>query len=931
MEPAARILDYAKPSRVCTPSELRDVGALAVATAQVMEARAASFATSNLEAPLLYWYGSDCTPITLNTVHVEEGECGRVRRHARESAEFLIQRLFLLAPGRKVCCVVSDPIRMGSKTASAHMAAFLQLVVTPKRRGHNALMVGFHVWDRAVASAMEKLVKGYYEDMHAMHAEAHGAAAGHRSRLSTLLLFVGCIHHDAHNALRWGLRDFLSKQATRSVWVCCEALRKGYGELMEHRASWIISRVCFEDWAMPEDDIRAMWAVCGLTEEKWLEFAVDLRIRWHEGRLKVRRSAQDNNHLVREIGLFLLYVWRFRRFTESRWLSLGFSARGLLGSLLLGLDDLTAHIFAVPSVSHYYLTGFQFFGEDSRKLVLVTALSSRPSDEALSLLMRDDRVPLILPALEDKLARGVGFVECLSQELVDWIAPFGGFSGRALRNKIVAAAHAQAAYFMRRLRAAREPPFSLIHGDRLQNVQGLLVGERPTETNSAKLWEHMRRGGCTPDEALAIIDMIAEAGWSSKTVEEGHAASAVLMRYHSYTEATMRQRAFIVQVRPFFMLPQGKRKLLRLEHRAERAARRQHGRINGRHLYVRKLCCIAREKEWATGHVPHKVKTRIVKLHGKLWRGMAFTRRQQLHAEAARLRHDASEATARNLQQLRLAISRVRDALVEEALQAPILRLSRCRFGSEELRELAFAVKMTQDRGTCIDASSESRWCVRAEALPEPHQLFLERHAAAAAEAASAPTSAWASFVAVRRDDFKDCVFRVGGAEVNYYCFAYATVTPRFLSLAKLDVSMRGRLFPGPREYAHEPWDQWEHKFIYLGSYAFSDEADLQDDAVVVDVLPAVMRRGAELVVNGAWVAFNDYKAAIGGDSGHVDTNANETKDITKEARATQVFDECPWLMEYWAEKLMGDVNDVGDTTKQKTKVQDLWLDDTYP
>ena len=47
---------------------------------------------------------------------------------------------------------------------------------------------------------------------------------------------------------------------------------------------------------------------------------------------------------MESIGALLLGCFRFRKFTESRWLTIGTSTRILTLAIILGLDSLVHHI-----------------------------------------------------------------------------------------------------------------------------------------------------------------------------------------------------------------------------------------------------------------------------------------------------------------------------------------------------------------------------------------------------------------------------------------------------------------------------------------------------------------------------------------------------------------------------------------------------------
>ena len=62
---------------------------------------------------------------------------------------------------------------------------------------------------------------------------------------------------------------------------------------------------------------------------------------WHDGHLRVS-SVMDNGQATNanEVGDALLYIMKLHKFTETRWLTVGLSCRGLIASLSVGLPRL---------------------------------------------------------------------------------------------------------------------------------------------------------------------------------------------------------------------------------------------------------------------------------------------------------------------------------------------------------------------------------------------------------------------------------------------------------------------------------------------------------------------------------------------------------------------------------------------------------------
>ena len=96
---------------------------------------------------------------------------------------------------------------------------------------------------------------------------------------------------------------------------------------------------------------------------------------------------------------------------------MGTSSKQLLLSVCLGLEDLVRYIKA-QGESQFFIGGFfkHWVGE-VKVLTSIVAMSSRVSDRILKLVMKDDRLPMVLPeidrAMVEELRALVAVPECV--------------------------------------------------------------------------------------------------------------------------------------------------------------------------------------------------------------------------------------------------------------------------------------------------------------------------------------------------------------------------------------------------------------------------------------------------------------------------------------------------------------------------------------
>ena len=87
---------------------------------------------------------------------------------------------------------------------------------------------------------------------------------------------------------------------------------------------------------------------------------------------------------------------------------------------------------------------------------LVAGISSRVADKPLGMLFKDDRLPLLLPDIDAKMAEQLNYIECLSDEVFQLLSKVTGHEWHSLRNHCICFAQSCVAYMCMRLRRARK-------------------------------------------------------------------------------------------------------------------------------------------------------------------------------------------------------------------------------------------------------------------------------------------------------------------------------------------------------------------------------------------------------------------------------------------------------------------------------------------
>ena len=112
------------------------------------------------------------------------------------------------------------------------------------------------------------------------------------------------------------------------------------------------------------------------------------------GILQFSKAVHDQPDIMEKATDMFLENLTIRTWTESRWLTVGQSCRGLVLSLLWGLKPFVMWL-KQQGTSQWHLKGFEvLFQKDSLACVLVAALSSHVSDTVLAMMLQDSRACL---------------------------------------------------------------------------------------------------------------------------------------------------------------------------------------------------------------------------------------------------------------------------------------------------------------------------------------------------------------------------------------------------------------------------------------------------------------------------------------------------------------------------------------------------------
>jgi len=881
---AKQLEKYAAVSGALTHGDVQRIGLLAEVGQQYQRILVRKAAHAAKGAPMLMSYSADGTPALLKHQVKQQSPSGSsVLRSGRASHELLVQTLFCRrvdGTGKvHTVALLHAPVPLtNGKTAMAQYAVGREFIPDLRREGHRGIQICHFAFDRACYSALARLWRQHHQASTAEGGSNEGGDPLASPVLLDLLTWVvatPCAVHDTHNGLKWSLFFYCQQtDVLKDVFVVIESLRNCLDLLHGYLGAWLAEHLHFveEEELDSVDSLQDLWLALGVAPPVVEVLAEELRLRWRDGRLEVAAPCRGTEDLVGKVSFALLSLWRFEKFSESRWVTVGASCRSLVAGLLTGLPSLIATIRQDPKASDFHLHGVERLTAAAKQFIVRAAISSHVSDAGLRALMEDSRVAMRLPALK----------ECVQEEM-QWLADVGGSvwtalagaSGEAasvVRSDTVASGHVSLAFLHSRyLLAAQQLPWSLASGDPAANLEKLKNMPQPTEPTAAKIWTLLQLG-YNRQQLLTGLQLLLDCPWGTVAVEQQHASAAIIKRFHQeYGLETLLPRSLVHGMRKLLPKPSAAEKTIAaLRAKIRRLKAKRPSGFGARQLYVKDLMGLAAEWD-KTGErrVPAGVRKTIVKQHSASFERMPAEMRRQYVARASAASSSSQQSVEDELEHTRARLQLAADrASAEEAISPP-LSLSASQWDADDLAALTTLLQAAA-AGSQARVAELWRKAVVAPPLPSAADRQALQAQPLSEEPPPGPKPAWLSTMCWQREYFANValLFSTESGK-KAYKFLFATKSPQEVWCAPLagDEQWVAPVVVGPDNWEDLALEHRSHTF-QISFSEFCASSDLPSVGLgCLEVLPDLQYQGGRLVVSDSdpvpWQVFVDMLPPI--------------------------------------------------------------------
>jgi hypothetical protein len=752
---------------------------------------------------ILCSYSSDGTPLLTQATVVAKLGARKVHRRAGRAIEFLLERFFLKFVGSDgtpvVRCLLRDPrpLSFGKGSWQIFQAA-CEFLPHLRSLGHEGIIVSHACFDRAVYSAVSRKVQQrqylWYEHRFGPAPRTGGAAL---LELTDWHMSTGCVNHDVHNSLKWSMWWLVQEPCgvLRNIHIAVESLRNSFDLLHRYLKGFLSTSLAFvapESLCDPAEALE-FWSLMHLDEDA-VAMVQELQLCWDGKQLLLPVRCRNDPDLVEKLAGCLIGAFRFRKFTDSRWVSMGDSCRSLAVSCYLGLQALVGSIRATKEASDYHLHGFAFLDDEALRWCIVCAISSSLADRVLMSLLHDDRLAKRVGEVKAHMRSELSRIASITRSTWARLAGIlNDSSPTRLRTEVMLSACIAAAVFTKRsLAVVEQYPWCLCEGNIEENLRALAATAPLDHWDATTIKIRTLVIVGHPMAALIEgVERMADVPWSTNIAEQGHGSTAVIHKFHrGFAADSLCVRGFLHSVRPLFQAASEhvEKREKRLDQRIAAIGNRQPHRITGRHVFLSDLL-----DSLATTVAPeHREQQgkRVMQKHAKAYSELDAATRQSYDARATsmiNMKRGANQESIVVLEEKKKVL-RATSPELDIGADGP-LRLSKCAFTDRDLEVLVSMFNGPQGgqvrvAGLRVEAMTGPKAPVlaaRRVLLDMPHDDLSVARA----------NPGWCKAIATYRGHFSRCaIVVITATERRCFCFLYALQNPLqvgFLPMVETD------------------------------------------------------------------------------------------------------------------------------------------------
>ena len=862
--------------------------------------------------PVLYSHSADATPLKCSTTAVVSSEGASLTRKAKLLHEFLVQRGVVKTRAAdnsvSMAFLFADTVPMSAgKKAWNYFSAGATFFPLLRNTGHRGICVQHHSADRAAFDAIDK---AYRQRHQAYYTPGMGPDLGPEGPLLELtdwILGSACSCHDLQNGLKWSLSSLWSGQVIQDLHICMEALRNSFETLLGKLPAFLSQHLAFHTEHQDPDKVMSFWRAVGI-EADMLERVCEISPWFADGFLWVSAHLAEDEDAIAKVTFVLVYMCQWRRFCDSRWVTIGPSCRPLLWCLCIGLEQWVSLTRSDPGESDYHLHGFSRLSPTIKKCAAVASISANVTDAVLTEALLDDRLVRRAAELKQVMLDEVLWVQGIDSFVWDRLATVVGAkqTGVGLANAAIHASYVQVAFAKFRVFNVLEAyPWSLAVGDIEDNLDDLAATDSPiSDPTTQKIRVLLQQGYNRKQVALGVA-LFREVSFSTVAVEQAHASAACIHKYHpAYESLMLSTRATLHQSRHLFLTPPGDRVEAKAAGKLATMKQKSPFKASGSNAFLASLMEQGRMAMPEGSKLPRAFVDGVVRQHHAWFNALSLEDQAAFHA-AARAQAESRLVEvmgdiAHFQDAMHLRKTRAAEELRNEGVKNSV---TLARFSTADYESLeAMMSDPTLPTGAALRSLREAK-CSPPES-PPPHVIeALQQCPTVASPVPLLEFPGWVKGLCWQRKNIVGTAYGLSfepGSQVFYFLFA--SQSP--LAAHFLPVTVGEPLWPAMELLSPTArLDAWQEHPAFLLEYEAQDiiSGDLLPEMseAAVKVLPGLtFQPGGSLATDFQPVALSEFMGTLPGqESGRSERSSKPP--APSKASLKQAAVEHPWLHEF--------------------------------
>ena len=675
--------EFSKSSKVWEKEEYPVAAKLACVLHDFLSQRFQAVIETQPLLPLLVSYSSDATSfLTKRRVSHPLGP-ELVQRHGHELSELLLERGFVksceVAGSSTASIQLAAPRILSNGKTNQHLFTAAVEFIPAVRETHKGILVLHVAFDRAVFAGLARSLHSWRA---AMHVEGFRPACIDELLYGEVLdWFVGtaCCYHDFHGGYRWAMMQHSSAEILRSLFIGIESVRNSFAMISKQVPLFIMRFLTYTDDTDDYSDVVGFWSRMGIPADH-LDMIAAANPRWDGSALLVSSSVRSRPDPVGMVQGIILYIFKFQKFSESRWLQTGVSSRGVVAAISVWLLQVMRMVRADPHNTDYHAHGIQELTVPVKKHACIASLVTFVCETAMAMVLQEERLLRIADELEESIQQEVEFLVATSAYTWNRLSAVIGdpsYTTADLMSDCLLGGHVSAAFIARRvLSELKGYPWALARGDIEQNLRDLDAhpdpkGPRGLDAGCGQKAKRLLTMKYPFQLLVKGARMLLDVIWGTRSVEQGHGSCAVIHRVHKLlTPVQLAVRSLLHQARAFFSRCPEEQSLARLRTKLDRLKAKK-AQYNGRQVYMKELMDEVSGSLPVGAKLPASLRQAVVQYHGAMHRVLpasAQARYDEIADETSRRMQDTARGDIEHLEdEMALFVSRFEQEKREKA------------------------------------------------------------------------------------------------------------------------------------------------------------------------------------------------------------------------------------------------------------------------